>query len=295
MNRHCSLRALSLIAAAGAIACGNASAADEPAAAPAAAPASAPAPSWTATTNVNIVSDYRFRGIDQTWGKPAVQGGADLVWASGFYAGTWLSNVSGNSYPGGSLEIDYYGGYNGKFNDDFGFTVGGYGYLYPGANFNKSACPSAAYPTSPCTLPSQNLNTFELNAGVNWKWISYKLSASVGDYFGANASTGYSGHTSGTLYHDITVTVPVTDDLSLVGHVGRTDVKGSYGSLNPDYTDYRLTLTKTFTGGWSVGAAAAGANNNAFYRPPTGGLSFGNGDTRNLNKPVLILQVGRTF
>src|SRR5579862_2377987 len=96
--------------------------------------ADAPVPFVTATANINIVSDYRFRGIDQTWGKPAVQGGADLAWASGFYLGTWLSNVSGNSYPGGNLEVDYYGGYNGKFDDDFGFTVGGYGYWYPGAN-----------------------------------------------------------------------------------------------------------------------------------------------------------------
>jgi len=56
-----------------------------------------------------------------------------------------------------------------------------------------------------------------------------------------------------------------------------------------------VTLGKTFTGGWSVSAAGAGANNNRFYRPPVGGLSYGNGDTRHVNKPVLIVQVGRTF
>lgn len=27
---------------------------------------------WSA--NLNLVSDYRFRGIDQTWGRPALQG-----------------------------------------------------------------------------------------------------------------------------------------------------------------------------------------------------------------------------
>jgi uncharacterized protein (TIGR02001 family) len=266
----------------------------EEAAAPAAS-ASAPAPSWTATANVNVVSDYRFRGIDQTWGKPAVQGGADLTLASGFYLGTWLSNVSGNEYPGGSLEVDYYGGYNGKINDDFGFTLGGYGYWYPGANFDKAACGSAAFPASPCTLPSQSLDTFELNAGLSWKWIAYKLSYSTGDYFGANAATGFSGGTSGTMYHDITVTVPLPYDLSLAGHVGRTDYKARYGTINPDYTDYRLTLSKTFDGGWSVAGIVAGADNDAFWRPPTGGLSYANGDTRELNKPVFIVQVGRTF
>jgi len=256
--------------------------------------APAATPFVTATTNVNLVSDYRFRGIDQTWGKPAIQGGADLVLANGLYAGVWASNVSGNSYPGGSLEMDYYAGYNGKFSDDFGYTVGGYGYYYPGANFSKSACGSAAYP-APCALPSQSLNTFELNAGVSWKWIAYKLSVSTGDYFGANRSTGYSGHTSGTLYHDLSATWAITDDISLVGHVGHTDVKATYAGVDPDYTDYRVTLSKTFTGGWSVSAAGAGANNDRFYRPPVGGLSYGNAETRNVNKPVFIVQVGRTF
>jgi uncharacterized protein (TIGR02001 family) len=251
-------------------------------------------PFVTATTNVNLVSDYRFRGIDQTWGKPAIQGGADLALANGLYAGVWASNVSGNSYPGGSLEMDYYAGYNGKFSDDFGYTVGGYGYYYPGANLNKSACGSAAYP-APCALPSQSLNTFELNAGVSWKWIAYKLSVSTGDYFGANRSTGYSGHTSGTLYHDLSATWAITDDISLVGHVGHTDVKATYAGVDPDYTDYRVTLSKTFTGGWSVSAAGAGANNDRFYRPPVGGLSYGNAHTRDVNKPVFIVQVGRTF
>lgn len=94
----------------------------------AAADARADSPSTTATANINLVSQYRFRGIDQTWGKPAVQGGADLSLANGVYAGVWASNVSGNSYPGGSLELDYYAGYNGKINDDFSWTAGGYGY-----------------------------------------------------------------------------------------------------------------------------------------------------------------------
>jgi hypothetical protein len=56
-----------------------------------------------------------------------------------------------------------------------------------------------------------------------------------------------------------------------------------------------VTLGKTFTGGWSVSAAGAGANNDKFFRLPVGGLSLANGDTRKLNKPVLIVQVGRTF
>ena len=59
--------------------------------------------------------------------------------------------------------------------------------------------------------------------------------------------------------------------------------------------DYRVALAKTWNGGWNASAAVVGANNNAFFRPTTGGLSLANGDTRELNKPVVVLQVGRSF
>jgi uncharacterized protein (TIGR02001 family) len=251
-------------------------------------------PALTAATNVNLLSQYRFRGIDQTWGRPAVQGGVDVSLPQGFYAGLWASNISGNSYPGGNLELDYHAGYNGKLGDDVTFTVGGYGYWYPGANYDQAACPSAAY-AAPCALPSQDMNTFEVNGGVTWRWFSYKLSVSATDYFGANTSTGYSRNTRGTLYHDLTATWPVTGSLSLTGHVGRTDVHGSYGTINPDYTDWRVALAQTFEGGWNASIAAIGASNDTMYGPPTGGLSAANGDTRELNRPVFVLQVGRVF
>lgn len=42
---------------------------------------------------------YRFRSIDQTRGKPALQGGIDFKHVDGYYAGLWASLLSGNSYP----------------------------------------------------------------------------------------------------------------------------------------------------------------------------------------------------
>jgi uncharacterized protein (TIGR02001 family) len=249
---------------------------------------------YTATTNLSLVSQYKFRGIDQTWGRPALQGGADIVAADGLYAGAWASNVSGNSYAGGSLELDLYTGYNGQLGDDWRWTVGAYGYVYPGANFDKSACPSAAY-AAPCTVPSRRFDTLELNAGVTWQWVAYKLSVSTGDWFGAARATGYSGSTRGTLYHDLTVTWPASDSLSLAGHVGRTDVKARYAGVDPDYTDWRLSLAKTLPGGWNAGAALAGANNDRYWRAPVGGLSMANGDTRAVNRTAFIVQLGRTF
>src|SRR5690349_701525 len=68
-----------------------------------AAPAEAKSP-HTFTGNMTIISDYRFRGISQTFGKPAIQGGIDYSHASGFYLGNWNSNVSDSAgYPGGNI------------------------------------------------------------------------------------------------------------------------------------------------------------------------------------------------
>ena len=56
--------------------------------------AAPPASLHAFTGNFGIASQYIFRGLSQTNGKPAIQGGLDYSHASGFYAGTWLSNIS---------------------------------------------------------------------------------------------------------------------------------------------------------------------------------------------------------
>jgi uncharacterized protein (TIGR02001 family) len=240
------------------------------------------------TANINLVSEYRFRGIDQTWGKPALQGGADYSHPNGWYAGLWGSNVSSNTYTGGNLEIDYYAGYNGKITGDFSWTVGGYGYYYPGANYNKASASSAGGTTG----ADQSFNNFELNAGLTWKWISYKLSYATTDYFGANTQTGYTSDTKGSLYHDLSVNYPLMDDVTLGFHAGRTDVKAMYGTVNPDYTDYKISVAKTFTGGWNASLAYVKANNDLMYKNIGSAATNGR---RDLNKGILVLQAGRTF
>ena len=68
---------------------------------------------WSLTTNMGYVSDYRARGVSQTWRKEAIQGGFDLTHSSGFYLGGFGSNVSPNTYPKANVELDLYAGYNG--------------------------------------------------------------------------------------------------------------------------------------------------------------------------------------
>ena len=109
--------------------------------------AAAPASPHTFTGNVAVVSDYRFRGVSQTYKLPALQGGFDYSHSSGFYVGNWNSSVSGLSYNGGAaLEMDFYGGWKTEFANGIGFDVGGLYYYYPGSY----------YPTAANTKPKYN-------------------------------------------------------------------------------------------------------------------------------------------
>src|SRR3977135_1191 len=113
-----------------AVACGVLFAGSALAQTPAPAAAPAPTPEHTFTANVGLFSEYIFRGIGQTAGRAAVQGGFAYAHSSGFYAGTWASNISWledfGAYNRSSLEWDFYGGYKQNFpgSEDLFYVIG---------------------------------------------------------------------------------------------------------------------------------------------------------------------------
>lgn len=281
-------------------------------AAPAAAPAE-PESNWTATSNIGFVSDYYFRGISQSWHKPAVQGGFDLAHSSGFYAGIWGSNVTPNTYPDASVEIDLYAGYNGSISavEGLGYTVGVYSYFYPGGSWKKY--PSIALDAG--KNQGGRWDTYEANFGISYKWLSAKASVTLGDWFGAEKKTGWDGGTSGTTYLEINAAYPLPIwGLTLIGHVGHLNVAGKLdpvafpnasssisGETNPDYTDYKIGLSKSFSigksEGWNGGIYWVESDNDDYWgEDGYGGTSFnGRAESKNLNDGRVILTVGRTF
>lgn len=69
------------------------------------------------SANLTLTTDYVFRGISQSQGKPALQGGFDYAHASGLYIGTWGSNVGwvdDIAKTNNSVELDLYAGYAGE-------------------------------------------------------------------------------------------------------------------------------------------------------------------------------------
>lgn len=254
-------------------------------------PAAAPPPP-PVTGNMTIASDYRFRGISQTYKGPAIQGGVDYANASGLYLGNWNSNVTSFLYAGGSgIEMDFYGGWKKSFGD-FGLDLGTIYYYYPNAEVNST--------TSPGTTGSSKLDNWEIYIGGSWKWISAKLNYALDNYFGldnvqgsnfiANKATGVPigahGDSKGTYYLDITATYPLNEKLSLIGHFGTLKVK-NYSDL--DYDDWKLGATYDLNG-WVFGAAYVDTNAKGdFYF--TGG-SKGNKET---GTSTVVLSVSKTF
>jgi uncharacterized protein (TIGR02001 family) len=93
----------------------------------------APASPHTLTGNVGLFSSYRFRGIDQTAGKPALQGGLITRTPAVFMLVTGtpmfpLAPASRKQSGNGFLR------WLQKSFGDFGIDVGGIYYYYPGSD-----------------------------------------------------------------------------------------------------------------------------------------------------------------
>lgn len=197
------------------------------------AQAAAPASPHTFTGNVTLASEYLYRGIAQTRGKPALQGGFDYAHASGFYAGIWGSNVSwiNDAVAGASagLELDVYGGYKGAISDDFGYDVGVLTYNYPGNGKTLTG------------VQELKQDTTEIYGALSWKWLTLKYSHSTTALFGWPKSGTLTDKTRGSGYLELNAAYDLGNGWGVNGHLGRQKVKGN---SDASYSDFKLGVTK---------------------------------------------------
>ena len=183
----------------------------------------------TLTANVGLFPVRVPRaGADQP--APAIQGGADYSHSSGFYAGTWLSNVSWfsdtNAGNSNSLEWDLYGGFRKSWDNGFSGDIGYLRYEYPGS-----------YPALPAGTVEPH--TDEAYAAVGWKWATLKYSYAFSDLFGVEDSEGSD-------YLDLTITVPLNDRFTMAAHAGRQKFRGASTRPSPPARPTtRSTATRT--------------------------------------------------
>ncbi len=100
---------------------------------PAAAQEEEPPKEVTVSGSIGLVSDYRFRGVSQSDKELAVQGGITIAHESGFYVGTWGSNLAGwGTFGGSNTELDLIGGFKTEITPGVSVDVGLTWYMYPG-------------------------------------------------------------------------------------------------------------------------------------------------------------------
>lgn len=193
---------------------------------------------FTISGNVQIVSDYRFRGLSLSAGDLAVQGAINVNHASGFYVGAWASSLE-DSPVYGNAELDLYAGWTGALGSGLTADVGLLYYVYPNGNvgsanvFEPYASVTAAF--GPATA----------KFGVAYAWKQSSL---------GNDDNLY-------LFTDLGTAIPNTP-LSLSAHLGYTD-----GALSPKLLtgvstdggfDYSLGATYNITSKLSVGVSYVG-------------------------------------
>ncbi|GMN03308.1 TorF family putative porin [Erythrobacter sp. MTPC3] len=175
----------------------------------------------TFSANVALASEYRFRGVKLTDGELAIQGGFDLSHSSGFYVGTWASNLDEQTVGYGSTELDLYGGWSGDLSDGVSADVGLIAYTYPDAG-------------------AGDFDYLEVYGSLSFAIGPASVTGGVA-YAPEQDSLG--GTDNLYLYTDVGFSIPDTP-VSITGHLG--------------YTDGFLTFTNDSEAiDWSIGADVA--------------------------------------
>ncbi len=237
------------------------------------------------TGSLGLLSDYRFRGISQTWQGAAVQAGVELALPRGFYLGTSLSNVSTNSYgQGQGLEHDIYGGWRGDMAPGWQLDTGLLHYRYPGARLMAD------------NGTAKRFDTTELYLGATHGGFSAKWSVALSPYFGLRESTVASafatslaaqGSSRGSQYLDLNYQHPLGDIATLGLHGGYTWVR-NYSEVS--YADWRVSLGKTW-GAWTASVAYVGTSADARYYS----AANSRGQLRSLGRSGWLLGLSAAF
>ena len=246
-----------------------------------AADAAAAAADATAPMNYNIslTSNYKFRGQDQDQSrtrafKPALQGGIDYVFDSGFYIGNWNSTVNWTKYlpsnPSNQVEIDLYGGYKFKAGP-VDLDVGALQYYYPGAS---------------------GANTTEVYLGAGYGPVSAKYSHTVSKgYFGVGKEF-LDGQGRGTGYFNVAFAQEVAPKVSFKASLGYTNYRSGANSAGlPDYADYSVGASYDLGSGLAVSGALVGATKKSSYVYPASVDSSG----RSINGNTLVVMLTKTL
>ncbi len=177
------------------------------------------------TGNATVTNNYIWRGLTQTTNDAAVQGGLDYAHESGFYIGTWASNVKYAPDDVFSYEHDIYFGFSGG--DAFTWDVG---YLY--YNYDSEA----------------KFDFGEIYGSIGYEGFS--ATAFILANTEADEGPGQDFDFGSTYYLSLDYGFELANGLGIGLHVGRHagDFNEAFNGVPGDYTDYNVNFSiKDFT------------------------------------------------
>ncbi|MFW2850710.1 TorF family putative porin [Sphingomonas sp. TX0543] len=195
------------------------------AASPAVAQEAAPPKEITVTGSVAVVSDYRLRGVSQTDKRAAIQGGFTVAHKSGFYLGTWASNLAGwGTFGGSNMELDLIGGYKAAIGSGVSVDAGLTYYVYPGGA-KKTAFAEPYVKLSGTAGPASVLVgvAYAPKQQALGKWYNDAASYATGipDHPGAKNDNLY-------IWTDLSAAIPTTP-LTAKAHLGHSNGNNGLG------------------------------------------------------------------
>jgi uncharacterized protein (TIGR02001 family) len=121
--------------------------------------------------SLSLTSDYVYRGLSQTEGQPALQGGVHVRTESGWSAGLWASTVNRGPGPGAHSEIDLQLSKAFSLGQDWNLVLNANHYFYPNDNRAQpyeydEVVASLSYQNRVTATASWSPNTSRFSRGV---------------------------------------------------------------------------------------------------------------------------------
>jgi len=240
-------------------------------------------PAFSATAT--LASQYVWRGIRRSDGRPAAQLGVNAANPDGWSAGAWLSSL-GNRNADGWLEWDVYGGYSGK-RGDLGYKLMAYYYGYPGALAAAGA----------------RRGYGELVAGLNYK-TAYATSINATYYRTVTRDFSGIANARGTGYVDVGVRHAIDKATTLNLHAGDGRVAGGNGNDAYNWRDVKAGLNHKLDSGWALAASYSRAyGGDGMVNLERGTIAMPRGELRTIpdaknskgSRGAVVLSLARTF
>lgn len=140
--------------------------------------------------NIAAVSDYRFRGISQSDGGPAVQASVAYDHPAGLFIGLFASTVEFSGAFRADVETFLQAGVARRMHPELSWELGVGCYAYPGANLDWNYC--------------------EAFLGVAWREATARV----------HYTPNYLNSGARAAYVEVNATHALSERIALVGHVG---------------------------------------------------------------------------